>query len=103
MVILLFLSLILMQAEVIETKSIDKQIYTYYFYSVGLPVVFAALVLQIVQQAFNLGTNIWLSKWTDDPDSLIPSVRNKYLGIYGLLGAVSAIAVMFASAVTFRD
>ena len=90
----------LMQAEVIETKSIDRQIYTYYFYSVGLPVVFLALVLQIVQQAFNLGTNIWLSKWTDDPDSLIPSVRNKYLGIYGLLGAISAIAVMFASAVT---
>ena len=90
----------LMQSEVIETKSIDREVYTYYFYSVGLPVVFLALVLQIVQQAFNLGTNIWLSKWTDDPDSLIPSVRNKYLGIYGLLGAISAIAVMFASAVT---
>ena len=90
----------LMQAEVIETKSIDLDIYKYYFYSVGLPIVFTAFVLQIVQQGFSLGTNVWLSKWTDDPDSAVPSIRNKYLGVYGLLGSISAVAVMFASAVT---
>ena len=90
----------LMQEEVIETKSIGLGIYKYYFYSVGLPIVFLALTLQIIQQGFNLGTNLWLSKWTDDPNAIIPSVRNKYLGGYGAIGAVSAIAVMFATAVT---
>ena len=46
------------------------------------------------------GTNFWLAAWSDDPDSAIPSIRDMYLGVYGGLGAASAITVMFSSLLT---
>ena len=30
------------------------------------------------QQGFDLATNIWLSLWSDDPNSALPEGRNKY-------------------------
>ena len=41
-----------------------------------------------------------MAAWSDDPDSAIPSVRDLYLGVYGGLGAASAITVMFSSLLT---
>ena len=90
----------LKQAEVKEHKSVELEIYKYYFSSVGLPIVFTAIVLQCVQQGFSLGTNLCLSKWTADPNSAVPSIQNRYLGVYVLLGSISAVAAMLASAIT---
>ena len=41
-----------------------------------------------------------MAAWSDDPDSAIPSIRDMYLGVYGGLGAASAITVMFSSLLT---
>ena len=47
-----------------------------------------------------MGTNLWLSEWSDDPTSAQPAVRNLYLGVYGALGAASALTICLASVIT---
>ena len=77
--------------EVLETKSVNKEVYITYAKAVGLWVTFFTLLLQVVTQVFSVGTNFWLAAWSDDPDSAIPKVRDTYLGVYGALGAGSSI------------
>lgn len=44
-------------------------------------------------QGFSVGSNIWVTRWTDDPIMYDPknpdfeSTRNTYLGVYGAFGA----------------
>ena len=77
--------------EVLETKSVNKEVYITYAKAVGLWVTFFTLLLQVVTQVFSVGTNFWLAAWSDDPDSVAPKVRDTYLGVYGALGAGSSI------------
>ena len=44
-------------------------------------------------QIFSVGTNVWLAKWSDDPDSTQVPVRNLYLGVYGGLGKLSLLGL----------
>lgn len=81
----------LIQKELLETKSVDKRVYIIYAKAVGLWVAFFTFFLQVVTQVFSVGTNFWLAKWSDDPNSATPSVRDTYLGVYGGLGAGSSI------------
>ena len=55
------------------------------------------LNLDIHFQIFSVSTNLWLAQWSDDPDSAVISVRNTYLGVYGALGAGTAISIMSMS------
>ncbi|TRY70343.1 hypothetical protein TCAL_02430 [Tigriopus californicus] len=80
--------------EKLETKAVSMGVYLYYARAIGLLVTLSILVLYGVNQGFSVGTNVWLAKWSDDPDSAIPSIRNMYLGVYGLLGGASALTVM---------
>lgn len=43
---------------------------------------------------------MWLSIWSDDPKSSEPAVRDLYLGVYGGLGAGTALAIMIQSLIT---
>lgn len=46
----------------------------------------------LVDQAANLGSNIWLSKWSDDVESFnVTSERNLYLGVYASLGIAQGL------------
>ena len=62
--------------------------------------VLGIFVLNIVFQLLSIGTNLWLSVWSDDPDSGDVPVRNTYLSVYGVLGAFSALAVCLISLIT---
>lgn len=87
----------LMKEETVETKSVKWNVYIYYLKALGLQIMGTAYLSMIITQAFDLATNIWLSKWSDDPNSYLPSIRNKYLGVYGALGSVSAVFVMIST------
>ena len=90
----------LMKEEAVETASVGKHVYLYYFRAVGLSVVGVSFMAQIVTQALQVYTNIWLSQWSDDANSYIPEIRDKYLTVYGVLGSVSAVFVV-VSTLTF--
>jgi ATP-binding cassette, subfamily C (CFTR/MRP), member 1 len=51
-------------------------------------------------QGFSVGTNLWLSEWSDDPNSADPPIRNLYLGVYGALGTASALTICLSSVIT---
>lgn len=44
------------------------------------------IIGSIAYHSLSVYGNIWLSQWTDDPQSSIPHVRDMYLGIYGGIG-----------------
>ena len=55
------------------------------------------VVFFLLYQAGSVGSNVWLSQWTDDPDINNASIvnttfyinkRNMYLGVYGGFGAI---------------
>ena len=83
----------LMTKERLETKAVALHIYTFYFKAVGVSTVLIVILLSIASQGLSVGTNVWLSEWSDDPDSAEVSVRNFYLAIYGVLGALSAVVL----------
>ena len=90
----------LMTTEFVETKAVDKTVYTFYFRAVGLKVALIIFILNIVQQVLSIGTNVWLSQWADDPKAGETKTRNIYLGIYGLLGTLASFAICSVSLVT---
>ena len=90
----------LMTTEHVETKAVEKAVYFFYFKAVGIQVALMILCLNVVQQALSIGTNVWLSEWSDDPDAGETKVRNLYLGIYGLLGMLSATGMSLVTFVT---
>ena len=48
--------------------------------------------------SLQVGNNIWLSKWSDDPlATSSEAVRNKYLSVYGVLGFLQGIFVMLGA------
>ena len=90
----------LMTTEHVETKAVDSAVYFFYFKAVNLKLAFLILILNIVQQALSIGTNVWLSQWADDPDAGETKARNIYLGIYGLLGTLTAVGICSVTLIT---
>eukprot|EP00095_Tigriopus_kingsejongensis_P008533 maker-scaffold81_size397536-snap-gene-2.18 protein:Tk08533 transcript:maker-scaffold81_size397536-snap-gene-2.18-mRNA-1 annotation:"multidrug resistance-associated protein 1 isoform x4" len=80
--------------EKLETSAVSNAVYVYYAKAIGLFVTITIFGLYAVNQAFSVGTNVWLAKWSDDPQSAIPKYRDMYLGGYGGLGGASALTVM---------
>ena len=80
----------LIQDEKVETRAVEMAVYAFYFNAVGLVAVFSIFLLNIVSQACSIGTNVWLSAWSDDPNSAETGTRNMYLSVYGVLGFASA-------------
>ena len=47
--------------------------------------------------SLQVGNNIWLSKWSDDPlATSSEAVRNKYLSVYGVLGFLQVRTKIFS-------
>lgn len=90
----------LMTLEKVETNAVANAVYRFYFNSVGILAVITIVLLSIMTQGLTIGTNVWLSVWSDDPDSAEASIRNVYLGVYGTLGSLSAATVCISALVT---
>ena len=90
----------LIQAERVETKAVTSAVYSFYFKAVGLLAVVTIFLFNIITQGFSIGTNVWLSRWSDDPDAAETNTRNLYLSVYGVMGALSAVAIGVSTLIT---
>jgi hypothetical protein len=61
-------------------------VYKHYLKSIGIVLSLATIFLNMVFQGFSIGSNIWLSKWSSDPEANQTNVRDMYLGVYGAFG-----------------
>lgn len=82
----------LIDAEKTETGSVSLSVYKHYLKSIGIFLTLATIVLNIIFQAFSVGSNFWLVKWSGDKslirddNSTDIDRRNMYLGVYGAMG-----------------
>ena len=90
----------LIQEERVETKAVNSAVYSFYFKAVGIAAVVNIFIFNIITQGFSIGTNVWLSEWSDDPDAAETSTRNLYLSVYGVMGALSAVAIGVSTLIT---
>jgi ATP-binding cassette subfamily C (CFTR/MRP) protein 1 len=91
----------IIEKEHSEVGSVKLSVYNYYAKSIGLVATAFSIAFHVIYQGFSVGSNIWLSEWSDDPHaSNETSVRNMYLGVYGVLGVMQSISIMVATTVT---
>lgn len=80
----------LIEAEKAETGSVKGDVYVHYFKAVGMPLMAGTLIFSLISQGFQIGTNTWLSRWSEEPKNangtIDTSTRNMYLGVYAALG-----------------
>ncbi|XP_064537333.1 multidrug resistance-associated protein 1 isoform X2 [Drosophila montana] len=87
----------LIETEKSQTGGVDFAVYKHYIKSVGIFLSIATLVLNFVFQAFQIGSNLWLTQWSNDKAvEHDTGLRNMYLGVYGAFGFGQGIASFFA-------
>lgn len=69
------------------------RVYSHYLKSIGWFLSISTIVMNAVFQSFSIGSNVWLSAWSNDNltdgvsnDTIDTAKRDMYLGIYGALG-----------------
>ncbi|XP_020807934.1 multidrug resistance-associated protein 1 isoform X13 [Drosophila serrata] len=77
----------LIETEKAQTGGVEFAVYKHYIKSVGIFLSVATLVLNFVFQAFQIGSNLWLTKWANDDNvGNDTGLRDMYLGVYGAFG-----------------
>ena len=89
----------LIETEKLEEGGVKWGVYKYYADSVGMFAFLSSIMFYVIYQGFSVGANIWLSEWADDVTANETSVRNKYLAVYGTLGFLQSVSIMFATTV----
>nr|XP_046475194.1 multidrug resistance-associated protein 1 isoform X8 [Neodiprion pinetum] len=85
----------LIEVEKTETGSVKWKVYSHYLRSIGWFLTVSTIVMNAVFQIFSIGSNAWLSKWSDDNTTVSDtSKRDMYLGVYGGLGLGQAFGVI---------
>ncbi|XP_061382567.1 multidrug resistance-associated protein 1 isoform X1 [Danaus plexippus] len=92
----------LIEAEKTETGSVKWSVYKHYLTSVGLVASALTVLMNLVLQVFQVGSNYWLSEWSNDNSMLVngtvdKSRRDLYLGVYGGLGIGQVVSVSVSS------
>ncbi|KJE98072.1 multidrug resistance-associated protein 3, variant [Capsaspora owczarzaki ATCC 30864] len=90
----------LVAKEGMEAGSVKMSVYKDYMRANGFWLCAIICGMYIVGQALQVGSNLWLSHWSDssDEDPVATSNDNPYyLGIYAALGIGNAITVFFAT------
>ncbi|XP_033248603.1 multidrug resistance-associated protein 1 isoform X8 [Drosophila miranda] len=83
----------LIETEKSQTGGVDFAVYKHYIKSVGIFLSVATLVLNFVFQAFQIGSNLWLTKWANDENvGNDTGLRDMYLGVYGAFGFGQVVA-----------
>ncbi|XP_014486459.1 PREDICTED: multidrug resistance-associated protein 1 isoform X2 [Dinoponera quadriceps] len=91
----------LIEVEKAETGSVKWKVYSHYLVSIGLFLSVATIVMNAIFQAFSIGSNMWLSVWSDDnmtdsnTNTIDKSRQDMYLGVYGALGIGQAMTSFF--------
>nr|NP_995699.1 Multidrug-Resistance like protein 1, isoform C [Drosophila melanogaster]AAS64688.1 Multidrug-Resistance like protein 1, isoform C [Drosophila melanogaster] len=77
----------LIETEKSQTGGVEFAVYKHYIKSVGIFLSVATLVLNFVFQAFQIGSNLWLTQWANDQNVANDTgLRDMYLGVYGAFG-----------------
>ncbi|XP_046419118.1 multidrug resistance-associated protein 1 isoform X8 [Neodiprion fabricii] len=85
----------LIEVEKTETGSVKWKVYSHYLRSIGWFLTVSTIVMNAVFQIFSIGSNAWLSKWSDDNTTVSDTAkRDMYLGVYGGLGLGQAFGVI---------
>nr|UEO57355.1 ABCC1 [Conogethes punctiferalis] len=92
----------LIEAEKAETGSVKWSVYKHYFMSVGVVASVVTILMNLILQVFQVGSNYWLAKWSNDQDMVVNgtvdrSKRDLYLGVYGGLGIGQVLSVSVSS------
>ncbi|KQS70504.1 multidrug resistance-associated protein 1 isoform X8 [Drosophila erecta] len=88
----------LIETEKSQTGGVEFAVYKHYIKSVGIFLSVATLVLNFVFQAFQIGSNLWLTQWANDQNVANDTgLRDMYLGVYGAFGFGQVATNFFAS------
>uniref|UniRef100_A0A8B9RNE8 Multidrug resistance-associated protein 1 n=1 Tax=Astyanax mexicanus TaxID=7994 RepID=A0A8B9RNE8_ASTMX len=84
----------LTEADKANTGRVKLAVFWEYMKAIGVFLSFISILLFLAHHVSSLGSNYWLSLWTDDPviNGTQPS-REMRLGVYGALGLSQGIAV----------
>ncbi|XP_047989436.1 multidrug resistance-associated protein 1 isoform X3 [Leguminivora glycinivorella] len=92
----------LIESEKAETGSVKWSVYKHYLMSVGVMASVVTVLMNLVLQVFQVGSNYWLAVWSNDPEMIDNSTglvdkekRDLYLGVYGGLGVGQAFTSFF--------
>ncbi|XP_045474208.1 multidrug resistance-associated protein 1 isoform X6 [Harmonia axyridis] len=97
----------LIDVEKTETGSVSLDVYRHYLKSIGIFLTIATIILNMIFQAFSVGSNFWLVKWSSDKTLIMGDnstdidKRNMYLGVYGAMGLGQVVSVSVSSLVLF--
>ncbi|XP_037884211.1 multidrug resistance-associated protein 1 isoform X4 [Glossina fuscipes] len=83
----------LIETEKSQTGGVEFAVYKHYIKSVGVFLSMATLLLNFIFQAFQIGSNLWLTRWSNDKRvEHDTSLRDMYLGVYGAFGFGQAVS-----------
>uniref|UniRef100_A0A672QSJ5 Multidrug resistance-associated protein 1 n=1 Tax=Sinocyclocheilus grahami TaxID=75366 RepID=A0A672QSJ5_SINGR len=84
----------LTEADKANTGRVKLSVFWEYMKAIGLPLSIFSIFLFFCHHLSSLGSNYWLSLWTDDPviNNTQPNSEMR-LGVYGALGLTQGIAV----------
>ncbi|XP_044292155.1 ATP-binding cassette sub-family C member 2 isoform X2 [Varanus komodoensis] len=94
----------LIEKEAMETGKVKLIMYLQYMRAVGWGFSAWILISYILQAAFSIGSNLWLSDWTNDAslyqnETYPASQRDMRIGVYGALGVGQALFLLTATAI----
>ncbi|XP_064319960.1 ATP-binding cassette sub-family C member 2 isoform X2 [Phalacrocorax carbo] len=92
----------LIEKEAVETGKVKFSVYLQYLRAVGLWYSFWVAMGYIGQYVAFVGTNLWLSAWTDDAQHYLNQTypveqRDLRIGVFGALGVSQALFLLFAT------
>uniref|UniRef100_A0A8C8B878 Canalicular multispecific organic anion transporter 1 n=1 Tax=Otus sunia TaxID=257818 RepID=A0A8C8B878_9STRI len=97
----------LIEKEAVETGKVKFSMYLRYLHAVGLWYSFWVAMGYVGQYAAFVGTNLWLSAWTDDAERYLNQTypveqRDLRIGVFGALGVSQALFLLFATLLSAR-
>ncbi|XP_037256527.1 ATP-binding cassette sub-family C member 2 isoform X3 [Falco biarmicus] len=92
----------LIEKEAVETGKVKFSMYLRYLRAVGLWYSFWVAMGYVGQYVAFVGTNLWLSAWTDDAQRYLNQTypveqRDLRIGVFGALGVSQALFLLFAT------
>ncbi|XP_014276421.1 multidrug resistance-associated protein 1 isoform X1 [Halyomorpha halys] len=96
----------LIEEEKAEVGGVKMEVYGNYLRAIGPFMCIATVLLNIIFQGFSVGSNFWLSVWSNDKEFAVnntqdTSKRDMYLEVYGLLGIGQITMVLLATLALF--
>ncbi|KAM6346782.1 ATP-binding cassette sub-family C member 2 [Alca torda] len=92
----------LIEKETVETGKVKFSMYLRYLHAVGFWYSFWVAMGYVGQYVAFVGTNLWLSAWTDDAQHYLNQTypveqRDLRIGVFGALGVSQALFLLFAT------